>query len=127
MTYIQRIDYRPSMEALAQEDQTHVVNHFDAYGEEMMMEGQPVPWKVIEEVEVVVAPHAMGLAGWIVKNLLQKGENRYHIGVYFGRQEAVFPNVTWDVAKYVLENIAYYTPQQVKYTGPENLVPLTEI
>ena len=127
MTYLQRINYQPSIHELSEDDQRHLRDHFDAYGAEMVMEGQPVPWKIIEEVEVVIAPHATGLAGWIVKNVFQGGETRYHVGVYFGRHEAVLPNITWDQAKYVVQTIAYYAPQPIKYTGPEDLVPLTEI
>lgn len=127
MTFLQRINYRPTTEKLAEADANFVVNRFDAYGAEMVLDGQVVPWHVIEEVEVVVAPHAAGLAGWIVKNVLLRGEERYHVGVYFGRQEAILPNVTWDVARYVVENIAYYAGQKIKFTGPEDLVPLTEI
>ncbi|MEQ8675751.1 MAG: hypothetical protein RLP44_00070 [Aggregatilineales bacterium] len=127
MTFLQKINYRPTTEKLSETDGQYIVNHFDAYGSEIVMDGQAVAWHMIEEVEVVVAPHAAGLAGWIVKNVFLRGEERYHIGVYYGRQEAILPNVTWDVARYVVENIAYYASQKIKYAGPEDLVPLTEI
>lgn len=126
MTYIQRIDHRPVSHMTPEEEQ-YLANHFDAYGSEAVIEGQIIPWRVIEEVEVVVAPHAAGLAGWLVKALMQRSGERYHVGVYFGAQEAVLPNITWEQARYVLENIAYYAPNRITYTGPEDLVPLTEI
>jgi len=126
MTYLQHINYHPAATHLSAEEEKYLQNHFDATSTEMLMEGQPVAWQAIEEVEVVVAPHAVGLAGWIVKNVIQRGATRYHVGVYFGKQEAVLPNITWEQAKYVVQTIAYYAPNQVQYTGPEDLVPLTE-
>lgn len=127
MTYLQRINYQPKTDRLNETDANYLINHFDAYGAEMVMDGQAVPWQFIEEVEVVVAPHAAGLAGWIVKNVFLRGEERYHVGVYYGRNEAILPNVTWEVAQFVVETIAYYAGQKIRFTGPEDLVPLTEI
>lgn len=126
MTYIQRIDHRPVSNMTPEEEQ-QLGNHFDAYGSEAVIEGQIVPWHVIEQIEVVIAPHAAGFAGWLVKAVLQKGVERYHVGVYFGAQEAVLPNITWEQARFVVANIAYYAPKRVIYTGPEDLVALTEI
>jgi hypothetical protein len=127
MPYLQRINYQPSAANLTPDEERHLINHFDAYGSEMVIEGQVVPWRVVEAVEVVVAPHISGPAGWIVKYIFQRGKERYHVGVYFGAQEAILPNVTWDVARFVVETIAFYCPNPVAYEGPEELVPLTEI
>lgn len=127
MTYLQRINYRPTMANMNKTDERFLTNHFDAYGEEMVMSGEPIRWDIIEEVEVVVAPRASGAAGWIVKRFFLNNEVRYHVGVYFGHREAVMPNITWDVAKYIVESIAYYAPKRVRYSGPDNLVPITEI
>ena len=127
MTYLQRIDYRPTTDHLTAEEQEFLREHFMAYGAEMVVDGQPVQWEHIQEVEVVPAPRAAGPAGWLVKKLFLHGQDRYHVGVYFGAMEAVLPNITWDTARYVVETVAYYAPQPVVYKGPENLVRLTEI
>jgi hypothetical protein len=127
MTYLQRIDFRPSMAELRQSDQDFLNRHFDAYGAELVIDNHAIRWEHIDEVEVVVAPRIAGPAGWIVKMLFLKGETRYHLGIYFGSKEAVLPNITWDMARYVLQSIAYYASQQITYKGPEDLVPLTEI
>jgi len=127
MTYLQRINYRPTMADLREADQRFLTNHFDAYGAEAVINGQQIAWDEIEEVEVVLAPRAAGPAGWLGKTFFLNDEDRFHIGVYFGRQEAIMPNVPLDVAKYVVENIAYYASKRVRYKGPEDLVPITEI
>lgn len=126
MTYLQRINHRP-ISNMTPEEEAALANVFDAYGEEGVFHGQVIPWRVIEEVEVAVAPHAVGLAGWLVKKVLQKGVERYHVGVYYGRQEAVLPNITWEQARFVVQNIAYYATNRVLYHGPEDVAPLTEI
>lgn len=127
MPYLQRINYRPSAGTLSPHEEMYLANHFDAYGAETVIEGQVIPWTMIEAVEVVVAPHALGLAGWLVKTFVQRGEDRYHVGVYFDSREAVLPNITWKQAKFVVESIAFYAPNPVKFTGPDNLVPLIEL
>lgn len=127
MTYLQRIDYQPSPANLSPEDQQFLNEHVVTYGSEIVVDGQPVRWEHIEEVEMVVAPRAAGLAGWVVKRFFLHNETRYHVGIYFGSQEAILPNITWDVARYVVESIAYFAPKPVRYTGPEDLVKLSEI
>jgi hypothetical protein len=127
MGYLQRINYRPNMDGLSEPEQQFMQQHFDAYGAELVFNQESLPWNVIEEVELVPAPRAGGAAGWIVKNLVLGGTPRYHLGIYFGKRELVLPNITLGQAKYVLENIAFYAPQPIRYSGPEDLVRLTEI
>ncbi|TVR24286.1 MAG: hypothetical protein EA396_01970 [Anaerolineaceae bacterium] len=127
MTYIQRIDHRPSAENLSSDEEARLARIFDAYGAEMVASGQTIRWEHLEAVEVVVAPHIGGVSGWFVKRVLMRGEERYHVGLYYGADEAVLPNISWDMARYVLHIIAFYAPQPVEYTGPEGLVDLTEI
>jgi hypothetical protein len=127
MTYLQRIDYRPSLENLPPKEEKLVREHFSAYGAELLLDGIGVRWEHIDEVEVAIAPRMDGPAGWIVKRLFLGNSQRYHVGIYFGSQELVFPNVTWNIARFVVENVAFYAPQPIRYVGPENLVRLTEI
>lgn len=127
MTYLQRIDYRPTRENLTAAENEMIDQHFDAYGAEMILDGQAIRWEHIDEVEVVKAPRASGPAGWFVEKFFLGGQQRYHVGVYFGTGEAIFPNITWNIARYVVENIAFYAPNRITYNGPEDLVPLTEI
>lgn len=126
MTYLQRINYHPNTDQMTDAEKRYLTDHFDAYGAELVAHGQALPWQLIEEVEVAKAARAAGPAGWLVKNLVVGGE-RYHVGIYYGNQEIVFSNVTWNVAQYIVRNIAYFAPQMIRYTGPEDLVALTEI
>jgi hypothetical protein len=127
MPYLQRIDSRPTLAELRDDEQGFLQHHVDAYGAEMVIDGQVIRWEHLDKVEVVVAPRAAGIAGWFVKQFFLRGETRYHLGIYYGSHEAVLPNITWDVARYVLQTIAYYASQPVIYEGPEDLVPISEI
>lgn len=126
MPYLQRINYHPNTDELNDTDRLYLVEHFDAYGAELVAHGQALPWQLIEEVEVAKAARAVGLAGWFVRNLVMSGE-RYHVAIYYGRQEIIFSNITWKVAQYIVRNIAYFAPQSVVYNGPDDLAPLSEI
>jgi len=127
MTHLQRIDYRPTAEGLRHDEERFLQEHFEAYGAEMLVSGDVVRWEHIDEVEVVPAPRIAGLAGWLVKLLFLKNEQRYHLGIYYGAREAILPNITWNTAQYVLLNVAYYAPNPIEYKGPEDLVPIAEI
>ena len=127
MPYLQRLDSRPTMAGLTDDEQVYLQTHVDAYGAELVVDGQVIRWEHLNKVEVAVAPHAAGPTGWLLRRLFSQNKTRYHLGVYFGSQEAVLPNITWDVARYVLETIAYYASQPIVYEGPEDLVPLTEV
>ncbi|MDX2076259.1 MAG: hypothetical protein SFZ02_07495 [bacterium] len=127
MTTLQRIDYRPSYENLSPEEETQLRKHFTAYGAELIIDGIVIRWEHIDEVEVAIAPRGKGLAGWLVKKMVLNDESRYHVGVYFGSLEAILPNITLNMVKHVLENIAFYSPKPIRYVGPENIVRLSEI
>lgn len=125
MPYLQRAKVRPQPDDLPPAEARSIAKRFDPYAGEVLVDGQAVGWNEIEEIEVVVAPRAAGPAGWLVRYLVH-GEERYHIGIYFGRQEAVLPNVRLTIVKYVLECIAFYAPLPIAYKGPADLVPLIE-
>jgi hypothetical protein len=99
--------------------------HFDAYAGEVVINGQAVAWADIEEIEVAKAARTGGPAGWIVRYLVH-GNERYHVGLYFGGEEAILPNVTLNVARFVVQSVAFYAPQPVRYTGTEGLSPTVE-
>lgn len=126
MTYLQRINYQPNTDNLSDKERQYLQQHFDAYGAEVVINGERILWQYVEEVEVAVAARAAGPSGWLVRKLVMGGE-RYHVAVYFGNQEAVLSNVTLEVARYVVKNIAYFAGQPVRYIGPEDLVATTEI
>lgn len=126
MAYLQRINYRPNTDPLNDQEKHYLQQRFDAYGAEIVINGEAIAWQYIEEVEVAVAARATGFSGWLVKRLVMGGD-RYHVAVYSGNHEAVLTNVTLNVARYIVQNIAYYAAQPVRYTGPEDLTPLTEI
>ncbi len=125
MLYLKRTNLRPNTHDLNAGEIQFLQQHFDPYSNEVVVAGQTVRWNEIEEVEIVLSPRAAGPAGWIVRNLVH-GNERYHVGLYFGRQEAVVPNVTLKVARYITQCIAYYSPLPVRFTGPEGLSPLIE-
>ena len=127
MTTLQRIDYRPSYENLSPEEETQLRKHFTAYGAELIIDGIVIRWEHIDEVEVALAPRGKGVAGWLVKKMMLNDETRYHVGVYFGSLEAILPNISLNMVKHVLENIAFYSPKPIRYVGPENIVRLSEI
>lgn len=127
MTTLQRIDYRPSYDNLTPAEEAHLRKHFTAYGAEMIIDGIVIRWENIDEVEVALAPRAKGLSGWLVKKFMLNDKQLYHVGVYFGSLEAILPNITLNMVRHVLENIAFYAPKPIPYVGPDNIVRLSEI
>lgn len=127
MAYLQRIDYRPTDANLTEWEREQLAKHVEIYGAEIVIYGEAARWEHIEEVEIVKAPRAAGFGGWFVKRFMLHNEQRYHIGLYFGSHEAIFPNITLNLARHIAEMVAYYAPQSVIYTGPEDIVLLSEI
>ena len=124
-TYLQRSTNRPNPDALSAADSKYIQEHFNVYGGNLTVEGQPVDWSAIEEIEVVVAPHISGAAGWFVRNVVIR-EERYHVGLYSGRDEIVLPNLPLTVAKYVVGCVAHFAPLPVRYRGIPDFAPTTE-
>ena len=125
MTYLARVEQRPSMTGLSEEEQGILKKRFDANAYEINVDGHHTAWDAIEEVEVAKAAREGGPAGWFVKKVIFSGE-RYHVGVYFGRDELVLTNVTLESAKFVVQTIAYYANRAIRYTGVEGIAPVTE-
>lgn len=125
MAYLQRGKVRPNPDELTPAEVRYMQQHFEPYTTKLVVDGDTLIWNEIEEIEVVAAPRASGPAGWIVRNLIH-GDERYHVGIYFGRNEAVLPNVTLNVARYIVESIAYFAPLPIRFKGPDGLVPVTE-
>ncbi|MBI5669575.1 MAG: hypothetical protein HZC41_16355 [Chloroflexi bacterium] len=124
MVYLQRLKALPSPDDLTPAEARYVQEHFDTYAGEVIVNGQAIPWNWINEVEVAKAARAAGPAGWVVRHLVH-GDERYHVGLYFGQMEAVLSNVTLNIARHIVQTIAYYAPAPVRYTGPDGLTPLT--
>lgn len=125
MVYLQRIKARPSPDDLTLGEARYVQTVFDPYAGEVLVDGQAVAWDELEEIEVATAARAIGPAGWVVRHLVH-GNKRYHIGLYFGRQEAIVQNVTLNVAGYIVQCVAFYAPLPVRYSGPDSLSPLVD-
>jgi hypothetical protein len=125
MAYLKRILARPSLDDLTPAEARMVSERFDPYAGEVLLDGEPVNWEEIDEVEVVRSPRAAGPAGWVVRHLVH-GDERYHVGIYFGRLEMVLPNVSLNVARYIVQCVAYFSPAPVIYNGPEGLSPVSE-
>jgi len=126
MSYLQRINYRPTLDALSERERDMLGRAFDPASTDVIINGDVVPWHNVEEVEVAVAARQKGPSGWIVRNLVMQGE-RYHVALYFGREEQVLTNLSRGAAEYVVKSIAYYAPKPVRYTGPDGFAPLTEV
>jgi hypothetical protein len=124
MPYLMRTKARPNPDTLSQSELTDLTRIFDTYGAEVMIHRQPIGWDEIKEVELVVAPTVGGLSTWVI-SLFVKVEDRYHLGIYLGRDEAVVANISRQQVLYALNAIAYYAPNPVRYTGPEGFAPLT--
>jgi len=125
MAYLERLKYRPSLDDLTAREAGYVQKHFDARAGEVITNQQAVPWNAIDEVEVVVAPRLGGPAGWVVRYVVH-GDLRYHVGIYMGSAEIVLPNISYRIAQFVVQTIAYYAPHPVRYKGVEGLSPVTE-
>jgi hypothetical protein len=123
--YLHRLKVRPSLEDLTEAEARFVRSHFDPYAGEVVINGETIAWNEIEEIEVAQAPRVAGPAGWIVRHLIH-GDERYHVGIYFGRNEAVLPNVSLNIAQFIVKFVAFCAPQPVRYSGPEGLFTLAD-
>jgi hypothetical protein len=110
---------------LSGEDKRILHRRFDANAYELNIDGFAVDWSLIEAIEVVKAARQSSPAGWLVKNLMYLGD-RYHIGVYWGKQEMVLSNISLEAARYVAGVIAHYAPGPVTYSGEPDIVTLTD-
>ena len=125
MPYLQRSPSRPNPDLLSETDSRFVQEHFNIYGGNLTVQGQPVEWSAIEEIEVVVAPHISGPAGWFVRKMVVR-EDRYHVGLYSGTDELILPNLTLAVAKYVVGSIAHFATLPIRYSGLPDFAATTE-
>lgn len=123
---LKRSNARPDPDTLSAAEARTITEAFDVYAGEVLYYGQSLRWDTLEEVNVVKAARYGGLAGWLVRFLVH-GDDRYHVGLYAGGQEYVMPNVSLNTARYVVQTIAYYAPQPVRYEGIEGLSPLVEL
>lgn len=122
--YLMRLKVRPDENKLTDAERNHLRQHFDPYAGEVVINGETIDWRTIDEVEVAKAARTRGPSGWFVKGIY--GGDRYHVGVYYGAYEAVLLNVTLNSAEYVVRMIAYYAPQRIRYSGVEGLSPLEQ-
>jgi hypothetical protein len=126
MVYLLPMSTRPREDALSETDVRYLQAHFDPTNYELVVDGQGIDWAKIDAVEVATAARMRTPAGWFVRNILYGGSERYHVGVYSGRHELVVPNLTREAARYVVQTIAYFLRDRVRYTGPEDFAPLAE-
>jgi hypothetical protein len=125
MAYLARIEQRPSPEELTDEERRSLDKRFDANAYEINIDGKRVEYAAVNEVEVAKAAREGGPAGWFVKKVIFAGE-RYHVGIYFPQGELVLTNVTLDTAKFVVQTIAYYANNPIRYAGVEGIAPVVE-
>ncbi len=123
MPYLMRLNVRPDADKLTNRERSQITREFDTYAGEVRIHGESVGWNEITEVELVKAPTLGGLSAAILGMFVNTGD-RYHLGVYLGRDEAVLANITEDQARYVLHTIAYYAPQPIGYIAKDDIAPL---
>lgn len=126
MPYLLRVNVRPNESKLSDSERDHMLRIFDMHAAEVNLYGEAVGWDEIQEVELVKAPKIGGLSSWVL-GMFMNIEDRYHLGIYLHRDEAVLANLTLPEALYALQAIAYYAPQAVRYKGPDGIVPLTSV
>lgn len=125
MPYLQRLRERPPIEDLTERETKFVQAYFEIHEDEVFVETTPVIWEHIDEVEVVKAPRASGVMGFLARQLV--GDDRYHIGIYFSRHyEAVLPNVSFNIARHIVQEIAFHAPNPVRYKGVAGLSPVVD-
>jgi hypothetical protein len=124
MTYLQRSTARPIRTDLPPAVVDVLRDHFEAYGLEVIVNGEAFHWDDISGVEVAKAARAIGPAGWLVRHVVH-GEERYHVGIYAGDREQIIANIPLEAARAILSAVAYYAPRSIPYTGPADVVPLT--
>lgn len=122
MAYLKRVQTKPAPPT----DMRGLEKRFDANAYEINIDGGRVEWGMIDEVEAARAARMGTPAGWLVKKVVYGGDDRYHVGVFFGRGELVLSNITLEQARYVLDTIAYYAPNLIRYVGQEGIVDTIE-
>jgi hypothetical protein len=123
MTFLSRPLDRPDHSQLTAHEQKQLAKRFILFEEGVRAEGQAVPWAQVNAVELVKAARLSGLGGWLARGAM--GEDRYHVGLYFGEgQEAVLPNISLNLARYILLEVAYHAPKRLTYSGIADVLPL---
>lgn len=125
MNYLERPKAPPRLDDLADNERRALDHKFDAHPAELTVHGQSIPWNRIDEVEIAKAARQRTLAGWFVRNIVY-AEERYHVGIYFGSEEAILPNLPLKAAQFVVQSIAYYMQSPIRYAGVEGLVPVVK-
>jgi hypothetical protein len=126
MPYLLRLESRPNPNNLSEDDRKFVERHVQVNANDVTFNEQTMELNRVQEIEVAKAARSAGPAGWIVKKMLYGGD-RYHVALYAGRNELVLPNVTLEVAQYVVQMIAFFARYNtLKYTGPEGISPISE-
>jgi hypothetical protein len=120
--YLERLKAPPSADDFSAAERNFVTERFDPHAAEVYINGQMIYWDHVGEIEVVPAARLSGPSGWLVKQFF--GENRYHIGFYYGKQEQILPNIPLKLAQYIVQMTAYYAPNPVRYRGVEGLSPI---
>ena len=126
MIYLTPAGNAPKEDELTPDDVRFLLNHINVTNYEILVDGQSIAWDKIDELEVAVAARQKSPAGWLVKNVIYGGQERYHVAMYSGRSEAVLPNLSLVAAKYVVQIVAYYARTRIRYTGPKGITPITE-
>lgn len=117
---------RPREDRLSEGDIRTLKSHFEPTNYEVVVDGQGLDWSKIDEVEVAPAARHRSPSGWFVRNILYGGTDRYHVGIYSGRNELVLTNITLEAARYVVQMIAYYARNRIVYNGPDGLTATIE-
>ncbi|MDZ4763598.1 MAG: hypothetical protein SGI73_03535 [Chloroflexota bacterium] len=125
MAHLVRLQSRPLTKELSPDEIKTLEKRFEINANQITIDGKTLELDRVDEIEVVKAARAASPAGWLVKNVLYGGD-RYHVGIYAGRAEIVFSNVSLGLARYVVGNIAFFARNTVRYKGLDDIAPVTD-
>ncbi|MFN8379332.1 MAG: hypothetical protein U0452_11750 [Anaerolineae bacterium] len=116
----------PREDNLSASDVRTLKAHFEPTNFDVRVDNQGIEWTAIDEIEVAAAARNRSPSGWIVRNVIFGGKDRYHVGIYSGPNELVLINLTLEATRYVVQTIAYYARNRIRYSGPEGIAPTIE-
>jgi hypothetical protein len=117
-TYLLPAQHAPREDELSESDKKFLEQHFMPTNHEVVVDNHGIDWSKIDEIEIVQAARDKGPSGWFIRFIYFGGQERYHVGIYSGRNELVLPNLSPAGARYVLRTLAYYARNRIEYKGP---------
>lgn len=125
MQYLERLETRPRLSELDEADRKIIEARVKIDRNDIAIDGQRFELHKVDHVEVAVAARQSSPAGWLVKKVLYGGD-RYHVGVYSGREEMIVTNISLAAATYIVQSVAHFAGVNIRYSGVEGVTPVYE-